>query len=800
MPNSKQLYVWTAALIVACSPSAQTQRFTVRDSIELTTFNEPSELLQDTKPIFSPDGKHFLIVTSRGIVDTDQVESKLWIYNTTAVQSFLGENDSTSELKPRLLAKVVGSPVAYTLDSYGGMITDPRWNADSLHFYFLRQAENGDRELCESDRQTRAVKRLTPIGYDISRYAVTAGMTVALIQRQMRDDSNNAMFFGRKINKSARDVTGLPISTILFPDRPEMWQQPMETRLWTGEKGKAGRIIQADEKSRIDFGVVDLLSISPRGHWLARLLPVNSVPQSWANYEPNPVLSFTRIDPHDPRTTSPANLMRLKSYALIDLHTGKEAFRIDAPNARPLGLGLVDEAIWSPDESRLLLINTYLPLKGVSTSEREERRRPCVALDVELGSRKLRCIKFSEFPKSGAEPPDLREVSFGATKDEVVLRYFNSTVERYRLEGNQWILKESSRDKRNSSGDLFPNTGKPLSGIKVTIRQSLNSSPTLWAEDVRTGRHRQMWNPNPQLSQMKLGNASVYHWKDRNGVEWTGGLIKPVGYIADTRYPLVIQTHGFSEETFKDVTDGAYPTAMAARPLASAGMMVLQVPDYHGKEVATAAEAEVMVEAFRSAIDQLTSEGLIDPKRVGVIGFSRTCWYVETALIDYPAMFAAAAIADGVDMSYIQYHLFFDGGLRGEFEQVNQSEPFGDGLRQWLRLAPGFRLDKVKTPLRIEAIGQRSLLREWEIYSSLRLRGTPTRLIYIPEGQHILQRPQDRMASQEGNVEWFQHWLEPHQTHRLGPATNHWGGDSAGPSTLAQKRHELLAARDLRCQ
>jgi hypothetical protein len=37
----------------------------------------------------------------------------------------------------------------------------------------------------------------------------------------------------------------------------------------------------------------------------------------------------------------------------------------------------------------------------------------------------------------------------------------------------------------------------------------------------------------------------------------------------------VFQTHGFNEKEF--LTDGAFPTAMAARPMAARGMLVLQV-------------------------------------------------------------------------------------------------------------------------------------------------------------------------------------------------------------------------------
>ena len=33
-------------------------------------------------------------------------------------------------------------------------------------------------------------------------------------------------------------------------------------------------------------------------------------------------------------------------------------------------------------------------------------------------------------------------------------------------------------------------------------------------------------------------------------------------------------------------------------------------------------------------------------------------------------------------------------------------------------------------------------------------------MIYIPDGAHILEKPWDRMISQQGNVDWFCFWLK----------------------------------------
>src|SRR5205814_268471 len=86
---------------------------------------------------------------------------------------------------------------------------------------------------------------------------------------------------------------------------------------------------------------------------------------------------------------------------------------------------------------------------------------------------------------------------------------------------------------------------------------------------------RVLWDPNPQLKNLELGEATVYIWKDNRGKERRALLFKPGDYKPGQRYPLVIQTHGFSETLFQP--SGGLTTAFAARAMAAAGIVVLQV-------------------------------------------------------------------------------------------------------------------------------------------------------------------------------------------------------------------------------
>ena len=103
------------------------------------------------------------------------------------------------------------------------------------------------------------------------------------------------------------------------------------------------------------------------------------------------------------------------------------------------------------------------------------------------------------------------------------------------------------------------------------------------------------------------------------------------------------------------------------------------------------------------------------------------------------------------------------------FDVVDESRhiygglPLGKNLGSWVKWAPSFNLDRVQAPLLINAIGNGSVMAEWEIYDSLRLQKKPVELTYMPQGQHILQRPLERLASQQGSVDWFRFWLQRYE-------------------------------------
>jgi dipeptidyl aminopeptidase/acylaminoacyl peptidase len=717
--------------------------FTVRDSIEMARFERTGDEAE-----FSPDGKYVAVVTSRGNLQSNTIESTLRVFQSEEVRKLLRTEDPTKRCNPKIVARLVAVPKLKYLSSYEHLITNVRWLPNSKTVLFLGQDSQEERLLYMANVVSGSVRALTPKGYNVRKFEFAGRSIVCEVTRP--DEKRSAAEF---INHSARDVTRVRLTSILFP-QTDSFQKDIE--FWVVRNGGNRRMIDPSTQRPVHLAALppshSVLSLSPNVQSAVVLIPSESIPISWESYEA--AFAYLKLHSDDPDATSeswPAQ------YALIDLHNGCTTKLVNAPNAWALGSADANQAVWSSDEKKLLLTNTYLPLDVADESERSDRLRPCAAAIIEVLSRANSCVVFSTYDRAKKH---LVAGLFGQSDEEVVLRFWNApnttTEERYRYDNGTWQRTDSrrSREQQLPSHQASESVSESFS---LVVRQDLNTPPALWAVDRNTGRCKRVWDPNPQLMALNLGEVSEFRWKDKSGYEWIGGLVMPPDYTPGKRYPMVIQTHGFLANEF--ITDGAFTTAFAARPLASAGIVVLQMRTRHDHMV-SGFEAADQIAGYESAIERLVADGIIDPERVGIIGFSRTCYYVESALIKDPKRFAAATLADGVDESYMNYLLFGVGRSHDEGDQIYGGAPFGDDLKRWTARAPGFHLDRVQTPLRLEAIGPASVLQEWEIYASLSKQQKPVDLIYLPGGQHILQKPLDRLASQQGNVDWFRFWLK----------------------------------------
>ena len=761
-PHSESRHVWTLLILVifvlhGIESLAQKHSFEVKDSIEMARFSDPNELLPGATAKYSPDGKYFVCTTTRGILRSNKVESTVWIFRTMEGRRYLSSNRGSKIPHPIRIADDSVHVSINAIYPYAPVIDDVRWMADSQGVLFLAQTATGTRRLYRASLRERKVYPVSPSLLDVQRY-VAQGRTIVYTTAAKLSRANPPDEIA-KSDSEAVVATDRSLAKLLFKLKSS---DAGDCELWVHRSQENHKLAKYDACWPDTVSTyLDPFSLSPDGRFLAWMYDVQPVPMAWGDLKPNP--RFVDVDKSQASAGSPHRFLpkSARQYGLFDLRAGKTAALVDAPYAAAWGYFGTKQATWSPDGKRLLITDVFVPTAR-RTNEQSDNTAPCLVAVFTIASRGVDCMT-SDLPsqdKSASYGPyHLASVSWdpnGRDVDLVIRNTKNSKIIRYTVENGGWHA-----DREEPSETDFVPTVSMRDLPTVSIKQSFEDrSPVLWISDS-SHSGALIWDPNPQFSDVLFGKASFYHWTDRTGARWTGGLVLPVGYRAGQRYPLVIQTHGLWDRMF--MTDGCFPTAMAARALASAGFVVLQIgivdADQH---TGAPEEAEDAVSGIDAAIDKLAADGLIDPGRVGITGFSRTSWHVETALVKEPKRFAAAILADGIDEGYMQYLLFAgeQNTLRKESEPINDGPPFGQNLNKWLESSAGFHLDQVSTPILIEAHGPQSLLGEWQIYSSLHLQGKPVDLVYFYGEQHILQNPEDRLISQQGAVDWYLFWLQ----------------------------------------
>ncbi len=748
--------VTTAALAIICSlygwpaNNLPGRQFTVKDLIELSYFIETTEetnivgrgAYPPGEPIISPDHKHFFLITQRGVLATNRLEGTLWVLDEQAVSDYVSKK-SLSRPIPRQVAKL-------SAQSNTPVISSARWLKDSHRIAFLGKNDCACQQLFVADLSSNSVNTITDISSYVTAYDIR-GETIAYttVESSIFDPRDQLI-----------DVTGSSLYALLFQKRADQPEEFDEGRLRT-----VPNVLHVERNGRelpLRFLLnskplrlfMPTLALSPDEGSLVTVAPISEIPPTWEAFQPASKAEFLYLK-HDNRyAVLEENPFKASQYVIVNLHDGSTSPILDAPAGRGLGYYRAPtKGVWFNDNRRVILSNTFLPLNTAADDEEKTQRAntPSVAV-FDSATHTVQPIVYIDQPSSGLRNiGELRDVSPNEQTQTVDFDYARQIRESYGLKAGVWIKMPQ------------PNPHFAVPGVELTVKQSLNQPPVLVGELPGGTRNSIIWDPNPELAGIGFGETSVYHWKDQSGSEFAGVLALPPNFNPNVRYPLVIQTHNYNAAHF--FADGAYTTGYGGRALVAKDIIVLQA-NQAGAHLGTPDEGPDQIDVFKSAINQLSASGLVDPHRVGIIGFSRTCFHVLYAMTHEPDLFAAASITDGLNFGYLQYILFTDYvSYQKLSEDINGGVPFGDGLKQWAVSAPGFNVNKINTPLLISALEKGELVWEWETYSGLRRLGKPVDMWWWQKENtpHILTQPAQRFASQQLAVDWFDFWLNGHE-------------------------------------
>jgi len=277
---------------------------------------------------------------------------------------------------------------------------------------------------------------------------------------------------------------------------------------------------------------------------------------------------------------------------------------------------------------------------------------------------------------------------------------------------------------------------------------------------------RRLTDMNAQTAGWSVTTREVVSWKSQDGTTIEGVLHKPPDYSAARKYPLLVVIHGGPTGVSRTVpySSSTYPVDVWV----PRGTLVLE-PNYRGsagygeKFRALNVRNLGIGDAWDvlSGIDSLVAKGLVDPARVGTMGWSQG-GYISAFLATHDsARFKAISVGAGIS-DWMTYYVNTD--IHPFTRAYLKATPWDDP-EIYAKTSPITYIKQAKTPTLIQhgdADQRVPPPNAYELYQGLQDQHVPVKLI-IYKGfggiGHGPSKPKSQRATMEHNLEWFDQYL-----------------------------------------
>ena len=334
-----------------------------------------------------------------------------------------------------------------------------------------------------------------------------------------------------------------------------------------------------------------------------------------------------------------------------------------------------------------------------------------------------------------------------------------------RAAGGWQRVSLSGEHAKNIFGFTLGDDGKTF-----VYNHSTGSKPTQWYGSTLDGARIlspvQITDLNPDYKNKVMAKVEVVRWKGSLDEDVEGILYYPHNYEPGKRYPLVLNIHG--GPTGYDMDLWAASWGDPGNLLAQRGAFVLQ-PNYHGsgnyglkwaESICCGKYYDLETPDIDKGVDALIERGLVDPERIGTMGWSNGSILSISLLITNPKRYKAASLGAG-DVEWISDWANVDFGHAFDAYYFGKS-PLEDP-ELYVRKSPLFKMDRVETPsLIFFGTEDRNVPtgQGWSHYRALyHLGKVPVRFLLFPGEPHGLQKLTHQLRKVSEEMIWFDRYL-----------------------------------------
>lgn len=293
----------------------------------------------------------------------------------------------------------------------------------------------------------------------------------------------------------------------------------------------------------------------------------------------------------------------------------------------------------------------------------------------------------------------------------------------------------------------------------AAVLSTSNTLPELFALDGGTPRRLTRHNQALQ-AEVQFATAENLTSRSKDGAEVHSILVKPAGWTAGRRSPMVVYIHGGPNGQDDHGFDFTHQW------LAAQGYLVL-APNYRGSSGRGAQYQKAIhgdwghleVVDVLGAVDEAVRQGLADPDRLGIGGWSYGA-ITTNYTIASDTRFKAAVSGAG---SSLQLSLYGHDQYIVQYE-VEVGLPW-KAQDRWLKVSyPFFHADRIRTPTLFMG-GEKDfnvpITGSEQMYQALRSLGIDTQLVIYPGQFHGLTTPSYERDRLQRYADWFGKYLQP---------------------------------------
>jgi|HigsolmetaAR204D_1030405.scaffolds.fasta_scaffold00418_4 dipeptidyl aminopeptidase/acylaminoacyl peptidase len=319
--------------------------------------------------------------------------------------------------------------------------------------------------------------------------------------------------------------------------------------------------------------------------------------------------------------------------------------------------------------------------------------------------------------------------------------------------------------------------------VIVGLRQSFVEPPTLVSIIPRTGTATKLTTFNDAaLERLTQGRYERVTYKGANDEDVQMWIVYPPNFTPEKRWPLYLLLHGGPHN---GMTDG-YQWRWNAQVFANWGY-VTAWHNFHGSSGFGQAWTDSITRDWGElpyidtikAAEWFAAQPWIDPERMAAGGGSFG-GYLAAYLLGREHPFKTLVAHAPV------YNLFTQYASDGGATKKRHGEFWEDPAR-FERNSPHVRAGHFNTPTLV-IHGQRDMRvpvnHALELFNTLQRRGVPSRLVYFPDENHWVLKPQNSLFWYETKRKWLQQYVAP------GPSDAPANGAFTEPTSAASPSSE----------